>query len=203
MRHKVSTTSSLVDREALELVVAKRVARPISRMLSSAAFALTITLGPTVVAPLAYGEGWEGVGAYVRAEPWASLWLPLILAAIILVASAVGQFRRAARDTSRIARRIERDWRLLTEGRWVTRTILLGVLMGCCVGFPIGTLLAFDARPDELLKAGGRFGIVLSFIAMTLIWTVPAAFWIRFMALREYRPLLRSGHQVARIGSDA
>ena len=194
MRHKASPTSSLVDREALEMVVAKRVARPISRMLSSAALVLTMTLGPTVVSPLACGEGWEGVVAYVRAEPWASLWLPLILAAVILVASAVGQFRRAARDTSRIARRIERDWRLLTEGRWVTRTILFGVLMGCCVGFPIGTLLAFDARPDEVLEPGGRFGIVLSFVAMTLVWTVPAAFWIRFMALREYRPLLRNGH---------
>jgi hypothetical protein len=203
MRHEASPTSSLVDRKALERVVAKKVARPISRMLGSAAFALSMTLGPTVLSPLAFGEGWEGVAAYVRAEPWASLWLPLILAAVIVIASAVSQFGRAARDTSRIARRIERDWRLLTEGRWVTRTILLGVLMGCCVGFPIGTLLAFDARPGELLEAGGRFGIVLSFVAMTLVWTVPAAFWIRFMALREYRPLLRSGQQVARCGSDA
>ena len=192
-RWRVSSGSSLVDHDALERVVAKSAAHPMSRMLGGAVFVLALTLGPTVLSPLAFGEGWEGVAAYVRAEPWASLWLPLIVAAVLLAASAIAQFGRSARDVSRIARRIERDWKLLTEGRWVIRTVSLGIAMGSFVGFPIGALLAFEARPAELPEVGGRLGIVLSFVGMTLLWTVPAAFWIRFMAIRQYRPLLRNG----------
>jgi hypothetical protein len=186
--------SSRVDLEAVERFVANKSARPVRRILSIALLAVATTLGPTIVLPLAFDDGWQGVKAYVRAEPWGSLWLPLCVAAALVIASTVTEFRRATRDTSRIAWRIERDWRWLTEGRWVTRTVLLGVLMGAFVGFPIGTLLAFEARPAEIREFHGRLSIVLAFFAMTLVWTVPAAFWIRFKAVREYRPLLRNGH---------
>jgi hypothetical protein len=186
--------SSLVNLEAVEMFVANRSARPVRRILIIALLAVATTLGPTILLPVAFDEGWQGVKAYVRAEPWGSLWLPLCVAAALVIASTVTEFRRAARDTTRIARRIERDWRWLTERSWVMRTVLLGVFMGAFVGFPIGTLLAMDARPAEIPEVGGRLGIVLAFFAMTLVWTVPAAFWIRFKAVREYRPLLRNGH---------
>ena len=198
MRTDLNPTSSVVDIAAIERLIDARPKGRGRQILGAVVSAFSISVAPTIVVPLVGGEGWQGVTSYARAHPWLSFGIPLMLCAFLAAASVVIQSRPAARDAVRIARRVERDWRSLTQGPWIARVLLTGIAMGCLVGIPIGTLLATDARPSELQEGGGRVGIVLTFLGMTLLWTLPAAFLIRFMMLRSYRPLLRTDREASR-----
>lgn len=69
---------------------------------------------------------------------------------------------------------------------WVGRVIRRGVLMGFGIGVPVGLLMALISPVAEL-PTGSRTGAVLSFIAMTMVWTVPFSFGARWLSLRSLR----------------
>lgn len=180
----------IADREAIDRLV-QRTVRERSRRILSGIFVAIAGSFSVLFIPLIAGDGWQGLTAYIRAEPWAALGVPFALA-VFLAAMVVHQtYSAATTDASRIARRIERDWLRLTDKRWMVRVTLWGVALALAIGVPIGILMAVTARPSELAELGGHFGIVARFTSMTLIWTVPGAFMIRYLSVRSYRPLLR------------
>jgi uncharacterized membrane protein len=180
----------VADRDAIErLVTAPRAPR---NRLTRAVVGFVTTIVATFVIPLMASGGWRGIAAYVRAEPWAAIGLPLGLAVILTIVTVASTYGTSATDVSRIATQIERDWLRLTDGWWIARVLVSGMLMALVIGIPVGTLIALSARPSELPELGGRVGIVGAFLLMTLLWTVPMAFVIRFLTLRSYRPLLRA-----------
>ena len=96
--------------------------------------------------------------------------------------------RKAMRsaDASDEIRRIYRDHERMTGPHWVLWTLRTGVLMGLAVGIPIGLLLAIGLKPGDL-PPGGRVATVPLFTAVSLVWTIPFAFGIRWIVLRSHR----------------
>jgi ABC-type phosphate/phosphonate transport system permease subunit len=146
-------------------------------------------LGPFVSSPL-IGAGGSRDMDWVRADLWSTLAVSLGFGAMLGGVVVFATLHPSFRDVSRVAKRVERDWRYLTEGRWAVRVAVWGVLVGCAVGVPIGILLANSMQPDELAETGGRLGAVIIFVGMTFLWAVPAAYVFRFMILRSLRPLV-------------
>jgi hypothetical protein len=174
----------VADRDAIErLIIAQRV--PHHRLKRAAVGFVTAIVG-TFVIPLMASGRWRGIAPYVRADPLFAIGLPFGLAVILTILSVAPTYGAAATDVSQIAMRIERDVRL-TQGWWIARVVVRGVVMALVIGIPVGTLMAMNARPFELPELGGRAGIVGAFVFMTLLWTIPMAFVLRFLTLRSYR----------------
>ncbi len=108
--------------------------------------------------------------------------------------AATGWSLRASRGSidarvERSAHALQRDWMLMTRGRWVVRVILIGMVMAACIGLTVGTLIAIRPPHGELV-AGSRLLTVLAFFAMTLAWCIPFAFGFRWFYLRWARPFI-------------
>jgi hypothetical protein len=67
---------------------------------------------------------------------------------------------------------------------WVRRVIRRGVLLGLSIGAPVGLLLALTT-PSAELPPGGQVSVILSFTALTLLWTMPFSFGARWLSLRS------------------
>jgi hypothetical protein len=183
-----------VDFEAVERLVAAQwysqpmtASRVVVRFLGIAAVA---GLGPVLVGTIDGGLSWADTLGFVRAEPWSAVGVPLALG-VLLATFIVGiSLHPSSRDVTKVATRVERHCRYLTEGRWIARVVLWGIVLGCAVGVPIGTLLASDLRPSDIAEGYTPLRVVLIFVGMTFLWTVPASFLFRFLTLRSDRPLL-------------
>ena len=89
--------------------------------------------------------------------------------------------RRSLDDT---VRRAEEELARYRGPGWVRRTLRTGALMGLGVGLPVGLLIAFTFPAAEQPAGVPALG-VLQFIAMTMCWTLPMAFLIRWLFLRQ------------------
>ena len=188
-------TRAIADTDAIERLVASQQTprHRIKIVVAGVLFPATAIFVPVIGAPFA-GEGdwWQETVMWWRAEPWSALGLPILFGIVMAIFLFVTTSGPGARDVSRIARRIERDWRYLTDKFWILRVALGGIVVGCLIGIPIGTLLALDARPSELEEVvGGRVGVAVMFLLMTWLWTLPSAFLFRFLMLRSYRRFVR------------
>ena len=119
-----------------------------------------------------------------------NLVLPLGMGLLINLVGLRTQLRQARESPASLAREIEAEWAELVRPRWPLRTLATGLVMGLGIGLLVGPLLAFGLPPDER-PAGGPAVIWLSFVGLTLLWTIPMAFLLRWGTLRFYRRLSR------------
>ena len=120
----------------------------------------------------------------VLAVVFAAVGLPLFI-------SSFRYTRDVRRGSIEVARNMERDWKRATQPGWEGRTVLRGIMLGLGIGVPVGLLMALGLPLSEL-PGGSRLGMFFTFTLMTLTWTIPAAFVIRWRLLRDYRRLQSS-----------
>jgi hypothetical protein len=117
---------------------------------------------------------------------WLKLALPFAVAVGATLWAVRAQHRQAGLGVKESAQQIEREWRRLTQGRWVLRMLLWGVGMAVFLGLTVGLLVAVPSREGDLL-AGSRVLTALAFFCLTLAWTIPVMFAIRWYRLRWVR----------------
>jgi hypothetical protein len=120
---------------------------------------------------------------------WTNLVGPLAFAIVITAWSVWYTRRQVVRGPQQTARSIEREVRTLTGPHWLRRVLMIGLGMGAAIGIPIGALVAFTAPAG--LSLGSRMLAVFTFTAMTLLWTIPIAFAIRWVTLRTHQRFIR------------
>lgn len=154
VREPRTKASIEVDLEAVERFVGSQwysqptsASRVVVRFLGIAAAAGLIPL----IVNLLNGN-WAGTLGFVRAEPWSAVGIPLALSVLLTTFVVGASLHPSARDVTKVARRVERHCRYLTEGRWIARVVLWGIALGCVIGVPIGMLLANDLRPSEIAE---------------------------------------------------
>lgn len=74
---------------------------------------------------------------------------------------------------------------LMEEG-WQRRVLLMGVVMAFAIGIPVGALLAFGS-PREELPGHSPLLMMVIFILLTAVWTIPGAFFMRWRLVKTYR----------------
>jgi hypothetical protein len=111
-----------------------------------------------------------------------------VFAAIVTTAAVINARRMEKMGEDAIVRKILQPSRLTGES-WVMWTVLTGVAMGFGIGIPIGTLIAFADEADRIVP-GSRVMSVLGFTGITLMWTIPMAFIIRYQTVRERNRIL-------------
>ena len=162
-------------------IVAKRLAR--ARALRGkwiAVFFVVVTIGWYVTSNLLN---------LVLLEAPRSLWTPgsfigaAVFAAIVTTGAVINARRMERMGEDAIVRKTLQPSRLTGES-WVVWTLLTGIAMGVGIGVPIGLLISFAGDAD-LIFPGNRVASVLGFTAMTLMWTIPMAFIIRYLTVRE------------------
>jgi hypothetical protein len=120
-----------------------------------------------------------------------NLVIPILAAVAMTFTHAWFLFRGAAAEPEVIARRIEREWAKLTSAGWIGRTLLRGLWMGLVIGLSVGAFMAFGPveipdLPQQPLVA------IASFTGLTLLWTLPMAFLLRWVVKRHYMRLGQS-----------
>jgi hypothetical protein len=116
--------------------------------------------------------------------------LLLQIALLVAVATAFAMTRNKFQfgGTQRDAELIRaREWSRMTGSGWVARYARYGALMGLAIGVPIGAALAFGMKPEEL-PGNSRVLMELIFLTITMGWTVPACFGMRWLIVRQMRP---------------
>ena len=190
MRTQIRAYRISVDTEAVARLVARQNEHRPAKFLALFGV-LVLLVGAVPLGMMLLYEDAESVIAYLRAEPWTGVGVPVGFAAVFSILTFAKGSTRAARDVTQIAQTLERDWRHLTESGWVARVALWGLFGGCAIGIPIGILLATGTKPEEIPSMGGRPAIVLGFLGMTLLWTIPMAFLFRWQLIRSNRSLMR------------
>jgi hypothetical protein len=111
-----------------------------------------------------------------------------VFAAIVTTGSVFNARRMERMGEDAIVRKILEPSRLTGES-WVMWTVLTGVAMGFGIGIPIGLLIAFADEADRVFP-GSRVMSIVGFTGMTLLWTIPMAFIIRYQTVRERNRVL-------------
>lgn len=126
-----------------------------------------------------------GLGVALHPETGRA-WADVVLAALLAAGLVQWERRRARRPPEEIAAEVERMWTQLTRPGWAVRCGLLGVAGGVVLGLLVGGLLV-STTPVEELPAGSRAVGLAGFVGVTLLWSVPMAFLIRWVSLRSHR----------------
>jgi hypothetical protein len=138
-----------------------------------------------VVVPLISGR-WDN--AFDPGRPF--LWYRIAMA-VVLAGVNVAYFdviaRRAVRDPDAAVARVASDVVAQTAPGWVLRTIRLGLIMGLGIGVPVGLLIALVPPMSQV----ERFEVFGMFVGLTLLWTQPAAFAIRWLSLNSAKRFLK------------
>jgi hypothetical protein len=117
---------------------------------------------------------------------WAQLAFVVALAAA-LYALDIQRLRTAIHDDPSKADAIRaREWQRMIAPGWISRYVGYGVVMGLAVGIPIGAMLAFGLKPEEL-PYNSRVVMELIFISITVGWTLPLSFAIRWFGNRAHQ----------------
>jgi hypothetical protein len=110
-----------------------------------------------------------------------------VVAATAVLAGTIWLERYQRRiPASVLALRAAADAQSFTERGWWRKAVRTGVMLGVGIGAPVGLLLAL-MLPVVELPSSGRVGLVGLFLAGTIVWTVPAAFLMRWVWLRRLR----------------
>jgi hypothetical protein len=151
---------------------------------SAAIFFVAVTVAPAVVTgDLSRAFDVSAPGYWTRFMLMASLGIMLGFWKVRLLS------RQPISDVTFHEDRIATDWRRLTQGAWIARTVGTGVLMGLAIGVPVGALLAWRMPSDEY----SPLSLAATFVGVTMAWTIPAAFLMRGSYVRRYRPLIIEG----------
>jgi hypothetical protein len=120
---------------------------------------------------------------------WVRVLTPVVLAAPF---TYVG-YRRARKQvragTAALARRLETEWRELTEPGWVGRACRYGGYMTAGIGIPVGLLMALPFPTSEL-PGGSRLLALAGFVAATAAWAFPMAFGFRWLSIKSHKKFL-------------
>jgi len=124
----------------------------------------------------------------VSLSPWAGPTVALAAAFAVLVATVFTwmEWRMVPRSDAAFVRKVEKEWQQMTGRGWLRRVVAMAVLMGVGIGTPVGFLLAYSA-PGAEPSGASMFLSVLAFVGLTLLWTLPASFGIRWMSIRQFR----------------
>lgn len=117
---------------------------------------------------------------------WLNLVGPFVFAGFMTIWSAWFTRRQVRGGPQEMARRIEQEVENLTGPGWIRRVLRVGLLMALAIGLPIGGLIAVFV-PAGAFPGGSRLLTVPAVFAMTLLWTVPMAFVLRWATLRLHR----------------
>jgi hypothetical protein len=104
----------------------------------------------------------------------------------VLVVIGLRHLRRVRGMTpGEFASRLEESHRHHAGMEWVGHALLTGFGMALAIGIPVGALMAFTGDPADLMIPGQRWASVVAFTGITMSWTLPMAFIIRWFELRR------------------
>lgn len=113
-----------------------------------------------------------------------TFWLALLAAAVVALVAIIEadiSLKRMQQDPDGAAARLASRLRTLTGSGWMIRTASLGVFPGVGLGLPVALLNASrTGSPLESLPYIARF------VGLTIAWSVPLAFVIRYGYLRAW-----------------
>jgi hypothetical protein len=160
---------------------ARSATRYFSRLLFSFA-ALVVAL--VVIAPIVGGEP-----VYSAAHPRS--FCIRFAAAILTFVVIAGLRYRDARDPHAAALRLKTDFDKMTAPGWPAYVMKLGARMGLILGLTVASAMALvpTAEAPELSQ---RLPTAALFLVGTFAWTVPFAFFIRWLSVRSIRKNLRT-----------
>lgn len=182
-----------VDRELVALQVAeldRHRQRPVLWALKAVGVAAAVVVGVPLLTILSRA-GVSDFLEFMRAEGFLKMGFGGGIAVFVVGGMAWGIWSKQARDVDARVRSIQRSWRRLTGPNWPGWTILLGLGMALGVGLPVGTLMALKTRPEDLMS-GGRPMVAAMFVFLTCLWTLPAAFFVRWPLIQHLRKVVRT-----------
>ena len=182
----------VVDRALVEEEIARtraRMARGGGRwFLRSFLRAAVVLYAIAIVAQWGRGDQLAGLPPEKRI---AFLVFPAV-AALAIAWLGRRQMNDVALDPDQRVRAIAAELRSLGGAGWAVRSLRAGVLLGAAVGVPVGVLLAISWEPHQF-PVSNRWMVVPSFIGVTMLWTIPFAFvlrWVTLLALKRFvKPL--------------
>lgn len=111
-----------------------------------------------------------------------------ILAGILVAAFSMREtFKDENLDTERRMQRIGRELQSLGGPGWILRSILTGIKLGLAIGLTVGVIMLLTWSTSRL-GSPNRWAFFSAFVGVTLLWTIPAAFilrWIQLLALKR------------------
>lgn len=122
------------------------------------------------------------LGAVPPSKRIAVLLFPALAALFVALMGLRADVAEQSIDADRKVRQISDNLRALAGAGWPWRSLRAGVFMGAAIGIPVGLLLMLDWRPD-LFPVSNRWMVVPSFVGITLMWTIPFAFILRWLSL--------------------
>ena len=100
------------------------------------------------------------------------------------------RFRPAQLDVELRIQEIAGDLRKLGGPGWLRRSLAMGVAVGVGIGMPVGVMMTVFWRPEDLPTAN-RLLTIPVFVAITLVWCVPATLLLRWMTLLALKRMVR------------
>lgn len=117
-----------------------------------------------------------------------AFWVTVALGPVLGTLTAAHRWWDARRERRRslddAVREAEAELSRYRGPGWIRRTLGMGGLMGLGVGVPVGLLIAFGFPPSEL-PSGSPLLALVGFVGMTMGWTLPMAFLVRWLAVRQ------------------
>jgi len=152
----------------------------------------------TVVVPAVVSGNLHAIVDTSASLFWARWLLPTVLS----VPTVLGMYRRSRKRVDQgvgpLTAEIQRKWDRMTGKGWVRRTLGLGAGLTAGVGGTVGLLMS-TLFPLAELPGGSRVLGFIGFVGMTAVWAFPMAFGIRAISMRNHRPFLRLGQEMAHL----
>lgn len=120
----------------------------------------------------------------------ASFLMPLVGALALTWWTGRRNFNDDMLDVDRRIMRINEDLRSLGGPGWVRRSLMTGLVLGVAIGIPVGAAMMLAWRPEDLPGMSRALTIPV-FVVMTLLWSVPMAFLLRWMTLLALKRLVK------------
>ena len=153
--------------------------------------ASALGIGASLILPVLSSGDPSGLFDPSQTMYWARLLGPVVLAGVF-TSLGYRRARRAVRNgPAYVIEKIKRDLAKITGPGWVRRTFRMGALMAVGVGVPVGLLVSLGLPLADMPNGSRPLGF-LGFMAMTALWTLPAAFGIRWLQLKAHQRFLAS-----------
>jgi hypothetical protein len=196
--HEQDAVQYVIDRDA----VAAEVARIQAQRAAGVGrwYARQFLYTATAMYLVAFVAQWgrlEQLDAFPTGKRILFFTFPAIAALMITWWLARQTFGHRATDVEARVREIGRNLQWLGGSGWPRRTIAMGLSLGLAIGIPIGTLMAVSWQPEDL-PLSSRWLTVPVFTGMTLLWTIPAAFVLRWLSLLGLRRFVKQAPDIQR-----
>ncbi|HUF81212.1 MAG TPA: hypothetical protein VMN03_08755 [Burkholderiales bacterium] len=134
---------------------------------------------------------WDRMSAWAAQPPatqLALLLLPGLFAAGATWWSMRVLFNRRTLDVDAQVREIAESLRSVAGHGWMKRALRIGLALSAGIGIPVGAMMMVLWTPEDLPVAN-RWLTIPVFVAITMLWAMPAAFlfrWLSLVALRRF-----------------